>query len=268
MNHMDIRSMAQERRQLAGRLQFHDANLWLGQPKGFPLATELPVAQLAGTLARYQLCGGLVSHWRAAAVSAQDGNAALAEIEPQLPPHCYTVMAGLPLYPEDSGLLPGRSALPASVRGVRIFPVTHRFDLAPYCVGSLCDWLAARHLPLFIWHTELDWRALWELARAFPALPIVVETQTQKILYHTRRLFPLMRDCPNVRIEISNFVGAGFLEFAVREFGAERLLFGSFLPVNDPLVPMGLVLDADLSDQDKATIAGGALRRLVAEVRV
>ena len=97
-------------------------------------------------------------------------------------------------------------------------------------------------------------------------LPLVVETQVQKILYHTRPLFALLRDCPNVRVELSNFAGQGFLEYAVREYGAARLLYGSFLPMSDPWVPMGLVLDADIGDAEKALIAGGNLRRLVREV--
>ena len=65
-------------------------------------------------------------------------------------------------------------------------------------VGSLCDWLVEHRLPLFIWHVEL--RLAFACARwpeAFPQLNIIVETQTQKILYHSRPLFALMRDCPN-----------------------------------------------------------------------
>jgi uncharacterized protein len=109
---------------------------------------------------------------------------------------------------------------------------------------------------------------VYEIAKAFPKLPIVIETQVQKILYHTRPLFALMRDCRNVLLETSNFVGAGFMEYAVRGFGAERLLFGSFLPVNDPLVAMGMVLDAGIPEEQKALIAGGNLRRLISEVQI
>jgi hypothetical protein len=173
---------------------------------------------------------------------------------------------GLPLLPGEDGPLPGVGAVPEKVKAARIFPKTHNFPLAAWCIGGLCEWLASRRMPLFIWHTELDWKSMYELARAFPKLQIVVETQTQKILYHTRPLFALMRDCRNVRLELSNFAGQGFIEYAVREFGAERLIFGSFLPVNDPLVPMGMVLDAKISEAEKALIAGGNLRRIVNEV--
>ena len=52
MTAASICAMAQERRQMAARLGFCDANLWLGQPKGFPLAAELSPAQLAAALER------------------------------------------------------------------------------------------------------------------------------------------------------------------------------------------------------------------------
>jgi predicted TIM-barrel fold metal-dependent hydrolase len=153
------------------------------------------------------------------------------------------------------------------MRGVRLFPKTHRFALTPEGVGSLCEWLVKARMPLFLWHVEIDWRELRELATTFARLNIVVETHTQKILYHSETLFDLMRDRGNVLVETSNFVGPGYVEYAVEHFGAERLLFGSFLPVNDPLVPMGMLLDADIPQEAKALIAGGNLRRLVDGMR-
>jgi predicted TIM-barrel fold metal-dependent hydrolase len=120
-------------------------------------------------------------------------------------------------------------------------------------------------MPLFIWHTELDWPSFYLIAKSFPDLPLVVETQVQKILYHTRPLFALMRYCRNVSLELSNFAGQGFVEYACRELGAGRLIFGSFLPVNDPLVAMGMVIEAEISREEKALIARENLRRLIGE---
>jgi hypothetical protein len=262
-----IAQMARERQRLAEELRFFDAGLWLGRPEGFPLARELTPECLAETLRARFLTGGLVSHWRGKTVSAQDGNEALTELPTGNATELFATWTGLPLFPVEAGPIPGHTAIPDHVKAVRLFPRSHNFPLAVWCLGSLCDWLAARQMPLFIWHTELDWPALWALARAFPALPIVVETQTQKILYHTRALFALLRECSNVSVELSNFAGQGFIEHAVAHFGAERLIFGSFLPVNDPLVPMGLLLDAAISAEEKALIAGGNLRRMADQVR-
>jgi len=262
-----IDSMIRDRQQLRERLRFFDAGIWLGPPAGFPNAVELPPAELGAALHERGLTGGLVSHWWGKTVSAQDGNRVLAAALEGCAEEIYLIWTALPLLPGDEGPLPGVGDLPPQVRAVRLYPKAHNFPLADWCVGSLCEWLIARRMPLFIQHTETDWSSLQRLASAFPALTIVVESQVQKILYHTRALFPLMGACPNVRVELSNFAGQGFVDYAVRQFGAERLIFGSFLPMNEPLVPIGMVLDANISEEEKALIAGGNLRRLVSEVR-
>ncbi|MGO8702399.1 MAG: hypothetical protein ACLQVA_01175 [Candidatus Brocadiia bacterium] len=261
-----IKEMADRRRDAAEKLRFFDAGIWLGEPTGFPLAHELSPDGLGAALKGRCITGGLVSHWHGKTVSAQDGNEALTRALEGRRDEVYATWTALPLLPGEGGRLPGAGPLPGQVKATRIFPKTHNFPLTSWCIGGLSEWLASRRMPLFIWHTELDWKSMYELARAFPKQEIVVETQTQKILYHTRPLFALMRDCRNVRVELSNFAGQGFIEYAVREFGAERLIFGSFLPVNDPLVPIGMVLDAKISEAEKALIAGGNLRRIVNEV--
>jgi len=260
-----IKEMADRRREVAEKLRFFDAGIWLGEPAGFPLAHELPLGRLGEALRERFLSGGLVSHWYGK-VSAQDGNAVLMQAMEGCQEDVYAAWTALPLLPGESGRLPGAGSVPSKVKAARIFPKTHNFSLTSWCVGGLCEWLVSRHMPLFIWHVETDWKSVYELARTFPKLEIVVETQTQKILYHTRPVFALMCDCCNVRLELSNFAGQGFIEYAVREFGAERLIFGSFLPVNDPLVPMGMILDAKISETEKSLIAGGNLRRIVNEV--
>jgi predicted TIM-barrel fold metal-dependent hydrolase len=63
-------------------------------------------------------------------------------------------------------------------------------------------------------------------------------------------------------VEISNLTGPAF-EIALQQVGPERLIFGSFLPVGDPLVPLGMILDAELSEDGRGLVAGGNLRRLI-----
>ena len=259
--------MVKSHEQLARKLSFFDANLWLGQPEGFPLASRIVLDQLGPMLRKSFISGGLISHWRGKRVSPQDGNKALQAVSERLSDNLYFIWTGLPLYPAESGLLPGTDKLPEKVRGVRLFPASHNFPFADWILGSLCDWLIGHKLPLFVWHTEIDWPSLRALALKFPKLTIVVETQTKKILYHSRPLFAIMRECQNTIVETSNFVGPGFIEYAVREFGSDRLIFGSFQPVSDPLVPIGMILDADIPESDKVLIAGGNLRKLISGVR-
>jgi len=262
-----IEKQAVRRRQELEGLRLFDANLWLGRPAYFPLAEALSAEELPALLGRYHMSGALASHWDCVHLSAQDGNQALLAAGPALPAKVFTIWTGLPTTLKEPGPLPGMAPPPPSMRGVRLFPQTHHFSLSPWVVGELCDWCAEHGLPLFVWHVEIRWEELHALATAFPKLNLVVETQWQKILYHLRDLAALLRAAPNVYVETSNFIGQDHLTQFVKSFGAGRLLYGSFLPVNDPYAAIGVILDADISEADKEQIAGGNLRRLVGEVR-
>ena len=265
MTDQTVAGMAQSRVALARDLAFVDAEIWLGPPEGFPLARELCPADVADVLERH-LCtrAGLVSHWWGKTPSAQAGNAALAEAMSGMPPDFHGAYTGLPLLPGEVGVPFAGGAQFPRMRAVRVFPKSHRFPILPWMLGDLCEAMVEHRLPLFVWHVELEWDALRELALCFPKLTIVVESQIRKLIYATRPLVAVMRECGNVHMETSNSVGIGMIEYLAREVGAERLLHGSFLPVSDPFVPMGMILDADLCEADKRMIASENLRRLLA----
>jgi hypothetical protein len=263
----EIDGIAEVKRAMVDRLGLLDANLWLGKPEYFPRAEELAPAALEAELESYGIGGGLVSHWDAVRLSAQDGNQMLLDAEGALPRKVWTAWTGLPLSAGEQGPLPGSTAHPR-LRAVRLFPRTHHFLLSPWVVGSLCEWCVSHNLPLLLWHVEIEWEQVHALAGAFPKLQFIIDTQWQKILYHNRTLFSLMDSRENVLLETSNFLGQDSLSWAARRWGAERLLFGSFLPASDPYAPIGMILDADLSAEEKALIAGGNLKRLIDGVRI
>jgi hypothetical protein len=117
----------------------------------------------------------------------------IAEASSLLKPGFFTVWTGVPLDPPDAGPIPGFSRPDARMRGVRLFPLSHAFLLEDWVVGSLCEWLMRRKLPLFLRHTEIEWGALRSLALRHPGLRIVLETQEKKIIYHTRVLWETAR---------------------------------------------------------------------------
>ncbi|MCA8997983.1 MAG: amidohydrolase family protein [Planctomycetaceae bacterium] len=73
-----------------------------------------------------------------------------------------------------------------------------------------------------------------------------------------------IQDFPNILAETSGFdATAGFLEMAVRELGAERIVFGSHLPSRSLGTELGKVLGAEISERDKQRILGENYRRLL-----
>lgn len=254
--------------ELANQLQFFDASVWLGNPAGFPYAHELNVEDVQKVFRKHHIAGSLISHWMSVTVSAQNGNDALCHVAGRLTENDYLIYTGLPLYPDGESVLSDLNTHSNKIRGLRLFPESHNFPLTGWVLDSLCQWLIERNVPLFMWHVEIELPDLYGLAKEYPQLTIVLESQTKKILYQSRPLFSLMRDCPNVMLEISNYVGPGFIEYAVGHFSAERLIYGSFLPACDPFVPMGMVLNADISRSEKALIAGGNIRRIIEGVHL
>ena len=212
--------------------------------------------------------GALVSHWDSVRLSAQDGNQALLDADSSLPDRIYTVWTGLPTGPPEPGPLPGTGPPDRRMRGVRLFPRSHRYSLSPWVVGELCEWCIEYGIPVLLWHVEAEWNDIHSLAAAFPALRIVIETQWQKILYHQRDLFGLMHSRSNVLVESSNLIGPDAVRCIVEAFGAERLVFGSYLPVNDSYSAIGMILDAEISEEEKALVAGGNLRALIDGARI
>jgi len=73
-----------------------------------------------------------------------------------------------------------------------------------------------------------------------------------------------VRELPNVVVETSGFdATAGFLEMAVRELGAERVVFGSHLPSRSLGTELGKILFAGLDENQKRLVLGGNFRRLL-----
>ncbi len=73
-----------------------------------------------------------------------------------------------------------------------------------------------------------------------------------------------MRDFLNILVETSGFdPTAGFIELAVRELGAERIVFGSHLPSRSLGTEVGKIIGADITDEQRMLIFGENYRRLL-----
>lgn len=73
-----------------------------------------------------------------------------------------------------------------------------------------------------------------------------------------------VRATPNVWVETSGFdATAGFIEMAVRELGADRVVFGSHLPSRSLGTELSKVTTARISDEEKKKILGANFRKLL-----
>jgi predicted TIM-barrel fold metal-dependent hydrolase len=104
---------------------------------------------------------------------------------------------------------------------------------------------------------------LAELARRHPTTPLICG--------HTggdwEQGIRAIRDCKNVSVELSGFdPTAGVTEMAVRELGAERVLFGSDAGVRSFASQLGKVLGASIPLSAQELILGENLKRLLTPI--
>ena len=103
------------------------------------------------------------------------------------------------------------------------------------------------------------------IARAYPELPLLAGHMG---LERWLDLVNVAPDVENVYLDITMSLPDLYrLEKAVQTVGAERVLFGTDLPLLDPSVPLGLVQGADLTDEQRRLILGGNMVRLLEAVR-
>jgi hypothetical protein len=261
----------------AGALEFWDCHAAVGRwtlppPAG---AGALDPDALRAELAAAGVDGALVHHGLGRDYDPAAGNEALLRELGQVDPAGERGDAGgtlvpcVTLLPPDTAELPPPAEhLPAlirrGVRGARLYPRSHNFDLAEWCAGGLLAALERHRLPLSIDLAEAPWRDLHGVCAAHPDLPVIV---TRVNYRHERVLYPLFRHHPRLHVELSFFQGHRGIEEVVDRFGPERLLFGSGLPFFTPGAPVMMVARADVGDAARRAIAGGNLRRLMEGVR-
>jgi hypothetical protein len=252
----------------ANTLDLFDANCWLG-PSNLSVATApVTVFELLDEMKRVGIAEALVCHASAAGYSPTLGNQKLVrelQAMPRLHP-CWVVM------PCHTGeveppcrLVPNLIA--AGVRAVRMLPRLHRFSLSAWSVDELLAELEEHRVPLFLdfgrlhWSEEVvDYDQTVRICSAFRNLPLVL---VREGIGSTRYIYPILEKFANFFLELSYYQVAGGIADICRRFGAHRLLFGSGLTDYAAGPPVAMLQFADILNDEKKSIGGDNLRRLL-----
>jgi len=211
--------------------------------------------------------GALVWHWLAREYAPAYGNRVLleetAEHERLLP--CWV------LVPHHAGeMLPGPKVVAEmrerGVRAAKMFPRRHGYRFDEAVCGAIFSALEAAEIPLLIdvGVGEDDQQATFAevdvVCRRHPRLPVLL----QKAKWNqTRDVLALLDAHPNTYIEFSTFQVHYGLEYLAERIGAERLLLGTEWPFKSPGAARAFIDYCELSDEDKAKVAGQNLSRLL-----
>jgi len=146
-----------------------------------------------------------------------------------------------------------------------------QFDirLDEWGIDDLLEVLEESRVPVFLcpvnWRSPsmdaTDWSNVVRICRKFPNLPVVI---TENRTYKSQRAgYAALDACPNLKFDLSSWWLHHRIEFICREWGAERLVWGSQLPERNPGVPMMQLSYSDISSQELSLIAGGNMRQLL-----
>lgn len=255
-------------------LQFFDAHCYVGRYKTFRAGSFYTTDDLLQQMQYYGISEALVTHAMSREYHPEVGNSmALQETRGRdnLHPNWALLPPRAKELPQPADLV--SRMISEGVRAAKLFYCTYSFRLSDWCIGELLDKLEAHRIPTFIdpdeeldtWQQDMfDWDAVNSLCSNHPNLPVILSEA--RFRSSNRMLYQLLEKHTNLHIELSGYWAHHGIEFITHEFGPERLLFGTRMPVRDPACAIGQVTYSDISDSNKRLIAGDNLRNLLGGV--
>lgn len=253
-------------------MEFFDCNCWYGIPLQPPLKQARTTAEVLAEMDRVGIHKALVRNCAVFEETPEVGNP--LTVDQTLDSERLVPSWGiLPPQTGELGDVPTFLAnmKAAGVAALWAHPSGHRYLLNTTTMGGLCEELQDRGIVLFLPRSEtsggLDAYATADfLLQDFPRLRLCIVGHGS---WGEDRYFrPLMECFPNFMVDTSRYELDGGIAEVCAKYGPHRLLFGTAFPGT----PMGAayltLLHADISDDDRALIAGGNLRRLLEEAQL
>jgi len=239
------------------RVPVFDANVRVGDLSAQPAPCRDRAALLA-EMDRYGVERAVIYHALTEEVSPVEGNLLL---EPWLD--------------ANARLVPQWSALPTAaslaqlqalhdqrrISSVRLHDTrVAGLPFRPWAYDHLLAWLNAQRIPVWI---PLPGADADELVMTLQDHPDLVSVLVGAHYTHHLQVRPLLARLPNTHLELSRYEPIGEIEALADEFGAERLVYGSWYS-QYAMGPMLFYLHhTDLSQEELALVCAGNLERIL-----
>ena len=251
------------------KVKFFDANSYLGAPvPGSLRKVPETTAEILEVMNDYGIEKAVVANPLALNYNAAYGNERLLK-EIGKNERLYAAAILLPDGTEESGRLSDYLSFLIShkVVMVKLFPKVHNFVLSDYCSGSLLRLLEERRIPVTLWHTQTEWNEIDKLCQTYPQIPLIIEGVARKLFYDNRIFYPLLAKHKNLFLESHSLTDYLGLDDIVKKFGAEKVIFGTFIPENDPEAALMPIVYGRFPLEKKRMIAGGRLWSLITNIK-
>jgi len=262
-------------------LTLFDCNAMIGGRMARSAGEVQTVEDLLRELDHLGVAEALTYHALAKEYSPEIGNALLLQ-EIRGTGRLHPCWVLLPAHTEE--MEPARVLIPRmlsrGVAAVRLFPSPpvplpefsdqlHHYALVRTVVGDLLEALEAHRVPLFLEIMNLSsqmlvgWEQLEWLLSTFPKLPVVIVGTRHR---DNRTLYAFLERFPQLAFDISLYAIHRGIEDVARRFGADRMLFGTGLPVYAGGGAVVQLASAEIPEEQKQMIAADNLRRLLARI--
>ncbi|MBI4532098.1 MAG: amidohydrolase family protein [Candidatus Latescibacteria bacterium] len=243
------------------QLSFFDCNCMIGRRTAPRPENNLSVEEILDELRRAGIDDALAVHAYAKEYDPRIGNGKLSEVcavHREFTP-CYVV---LPEYTEE---IPGGDAMlqyleDGGARAVRLYPKEHNYGLDETWCGNLFATLGEAGVPILIDLDQTDWVEVDKVLSHHPELNLILLRTGYRI---DRWVYPMFKNYPGLRLETAFYFLHLAIESVTERFGAERLIFGTGLPVWDAGGAVTPILYAAIDEGAKRKIAEENLRALL-----
>ena len=244
---------------------FLDCNLSYGPDRDkYQIAGCGSLQELKECMARAGIEGGFVSF---AMKEATFGNLSLAnELKGE-----KTLKGVISLLPSQTEETPKPRDLPGEMKknnfgAITFHPETHRFLPRSFVIGDYLEAAQSHCIPVVLnTGRGLTLEQAADIMEDFPNLTAVLAYAN--CWPSDRELRPFLEAYPNIYLDMTYLLTDSGLPEMVEKYTARRILFGSGFPLSYMGAHMMVIQHADISEEDRALIAGENLRRIMEGVR-
>jgi Predicted metal-dependent hydrolase of the TIM-barrel fold len=249
-------------------IEFFDCNCRVGMRGIINPGSFYNTGDLIKAMENYGISKALVYHSMARESNTVVGNGMLAdEIKNHLCLYPVWVVA-----PHHTGEFPNPDDLwiklrDNNIKAVRMFPAAHEqnYNIGEWNCGELFKMLELNRVPLFIGMNQLSWDGLFGLCSSHPELRIVLTDLDYRA---DRNLYSLLNRFKYLFMETIGYKVHNGIEEICSRFGAERMVFGSGMPIYSGASAVSMVNYARISEKEKRMIAGENLKKLLEGVKL
>ena len=235
-----------------------DLNGYYGKWPYWPLRQSNVEAMLE-KMDRYGISRVFLCSLRSIFTDPQTGNAEIKEIVKRYPHRFSPAFTYSPFAPGRKRFQEDCEEAGACL--IKFFPRHHTYvSFEEPFIEEILGFCGEKKIPALIpYRIMMNWglpmcniQNIGRFAKSFPETPFIVGSVNY--LLELQSTLDVMRRRKNVFVETSGMMAFREIEYMVRKVGAERILHGSAIPLQNPAIGPLKIHNAKISDADKERI--------------